>query len=314
MGGTPATLIARWPSADPRSATNILARSITSGSKGGVSQGRRAVQIRSLRLPASETNGKEGRNMYIVRALDGTTEKVDVVVEDPSAVGNKDRKGKGKAKQEDGDEVMFMEAETQKPSNEHTHGRWTFSSIAQPSGSSASSSAFPGPAALFDTFVQRTLFAQPLPGSAPAPSGTPASGFWQPRAAAVTIEGFAFTIGGNTADATGDWEVKVGSVLIKGGTSAGTAKGCIIEVSYLPVPYLPANSTYVKDFLLSLFPPIAVRNGEIEIIEVDEDAFQEAGLLDTPDKAKGEEEGEWEWRDKHTSLTYVTQFKKEGIL
>ncbi|GAA5892048.1 hypothetical protein JCM6882_005677 [Rhodosporidiobolus microsporus] len=312
MGGSPATLIARWPSANPQSAVPLVARSITSRS--GISNGRRAVQIRSLRLPASESTGKEGRNMYILRSLDGTSERVDVVVEDPAAGGKKDRKGKGKAKQEDEDEVMIVDAGADQQAEDLSHGRWTFSSVGLPPSASSTSSSTPSPAALFDTFVQRTLFAQPQPGSLPGQTGGPGGGFWQPRAAAVTIEGFEFTVGGNGTSLTGDWAVKVGSVLIKGGTSAGTAKGCIVEVSYLPVPYLPAQSTYVKDFLLSLFPPVAVRNGEIEIVEIGEETFQEAGLLEPPDKQKGEEEGEWEWRDKHTSLTYIHQFKKEGLL
>ncbi|BGP12515.1 hypothetical protein JCM10213_007641 [Rhodosporidiobolus nylandii] len=308
MGGSPATLIARWPSANPQSAIPLLGRALTANpSRPGISSGRRAVQIRCLRLPASEQNGKEGRNLYIIRALDGASEKVSIVVEDPAREGTaRDRKGKGKAAQQDGeDELMIVEPEGA-AGTDYAHGRWTFSSVALPPGAAAS----PGPASVFDTFIQRTLFSAPPPG---APSGQVGSGFWQPRAAALAIEGFNFSVGG-VAAAPGDWDVKIGSVLVKGGTASGTTKGVVIEVTYLPVPYLPAGSPYVKDFLLSLFPPAAVRNGEIEILEVGEEVFQGAGLLDQPDREKGEEEGEWGWQEKHSAFTYIHQFKKEGII
>ncbi|GAA5975843.1 hypothetical protein JCM21900_001489, partial [Sporobolomyces salmonicolor] len=85
-------------------------------------------------------------------------------------------------------------------------------------------------------------------------------------------------------------------------------------VSYLPVPYLPASSTYVKDFLLALFPAAAVRNREIEVLDVKEEDLVEAGVLEPRNKDKGEEEGEWEWRERHSLFSYVQQFKKEGLL
>ncbi|GAA6032047.1 hypothetical protein JCM8097_003403 [Rhodosporidiobolus ruineniae] len=313
MTGSPTTLLARWPSANPSSAIPLLARALTNNTHHpSINHGRRAVQIRSLRLPASDTAGKDGRNMYIVRTLEGTTEDVALVVEDPSARGKgRDRKGKGKAKQEeDDDEVMIVEDTAPSSDYAHAHGQWTFSTLALPPGSSPPSSSG-AVASIFDTFIQRALFAPPQPG---APPGQQAGGgFWQPRNAAVSIEGFSFSVGA-AAGATSDWTVKVGSVLLKGGASAGQSKGCIIEVTYLPVPYLPANSTYVKDFLLSLFPAPAVRNGEIEVITLGEDTLEEAGLLDPRDPEKGEEEGEWEWQEKHSTFAYVHQFKKEGIL
>ncbi|GAA5861177.1 hypothetical protein JCM8547_008509 [Rhodosporidiobolus lusitaniae] len=304
MGGSPATLLARWSSANTASAIPILGRALTV-SRPGVSLGRRYVQIRSLRLPASEVNGKDGRNLYIVRSGDvGNPERVALVVEDPAARRKVDRKGKGKAAQDgDDDEVIIVE---QVGGDDYAHGRWTYSSIGLPSNCSYSS----GASALFDTFIQRALFAPPQPG---APPGQAGGGFWQPRGAAVSLEGFGFSVGA-VGGAPADWSIKLGSVNIKGGTSAGTTKGIFIEVTYLPVPYLPVGSTFVKDFLLSLFPPTAVRNGEIEIINPDEELFFESGLLSPPYAREGEEKGEWEWEEKHSTLTYVNQFKKEGLI
>lgn len=320
--GSPSTLLARWPSANPASAIPVLGRALTS-SRPGISTGRRAVQIRPFRLPASEANGREGRNMFVVREMDGATEKVDVFVEDPTAptAGDRDRKGKGKAaaQEDDGDEVMVAEVEASaNTAGSVTHSRWTHCSVGLPPSASSAGASGAGVGALFDTFIQRALFAPPGPGGQPAQRDTPA---WQPRAQAVSLEGYTFVVGAASPGAGGgDWEVKVSSVGLKGGTASGTTRGCIIEVrslsrsydigntdrrsalqvAYLPVPYLPADSTFVKDFLLSLFPPAAVKNGEIEVVDIKEDAFIDAGLLDPP--ADASEEGEWEWRAKHTSF------------
>ncbi|GAA6006695.1 hypothetical protein JCM10207_005024 [Rhodosporidiobolus poonsookiae] len=298
----PPTLLARWPSSNPQSAIPLLARSL-SVSRGATQQGRRAVQIRTLRLPAHEQQGQQGRNLFMVRTLDGATERVDVLVQDPAAPPRSSfsTKGKGKAtQQDDDDDLMIMnDAQEQKQESSDGHSRWTFASIgALPSLPSATNNGH-----LFDTFIQRALFLPPPPG---APPGQLGGGFWQPRAAAVSIEGFVFSVG--------DWEVKIGSVLIKGGTASGTTKGCLVEATYLPVPYLPSTSTFVRDFLLSLFPAAAVQNGEIELVDVGEEDLFEAGMLDRPDPAKGGNEGEWEWREKHSTYAYVHQFKKEGLL
>lgn len=72
------------------------------------------------------------------------------------------------------------------------------------------------------------------------------------------------------------------------------------------MPYLPTGSTFARDFVLSLFPDAAVRNGEIELVEPSETDFAEAGMLDPPDADKGEEVGEWEWQGKHTLFACVT--------
>ncbi|BGP36483.1 hypothetical protein JCM10450v2_000383 [Rhodotorula kratochvilovae] len=307
MPGTPSTLIARWPSANPAAAIPVLGRALTT-SRPGVSTGRRAVQIRPFRLPASEANGKDGRNMYVVRELDGAGEKVDVFVEDPGAPlrSAHDRKGKGRAVDADDDEVMVLEGGSDGAASAPGHSRWTHCTVGLPAGTSTA--AAPGAGALFDTFIQRALFAPPAPGGQPAQRDTSA---WQPRAQAVSLEGFAFVVGGTAPGTGGDWEVKVSSVGLKGGTASGTTRGCVIEVTYLPVPYLPANSTLVKDFLLSLFPPAAVKNGEIEVLDLREELFIGAGLLDPPERE--DEAGEWEWRAKHSTFAYVHQFKKEGL-
>ncbi|GAA5969097.1 hypothetical protein JCM11641_007466 [Rhodosporidiobolus odoratus] len=313
MGGSPTTIIARWLPANPQTALNLFCRSLTSStSRPATSRGRYAIQVRTLRLPASEQNGTEGRNMYIVRNMTEDGENVSVLVEDPAAAPRVRRldKGKGKAKMEEGDELMALEAlASGHEEDEYAHGRWTFSTIALPPGT-CSSSTTPGASAIFDTFIQRTLFTPPPPDAPPGQSG---GGFWQPRAASVSIEGHAFSVGVATGVA-GDWTIKVGNVLVKGGTASGTVRGCVVEMTYLPVPYLPCSSTHVKDFLFSLFPPAAMQNGEVEILQVGEELFQDAGLLDPPDADEGEEEGEWEWQDKHSILAYVHQFKKEGLI
>lgn len=78
------------------------------------------------------------------------------------------------------------------------------------------------------------------------------------------------------------------------------------QVTYLPVPYLPSGSTFVKDFLLSLFPPAAVQNGEIEILTVPEEALIDAGLVAAKgERDDGEEEGEWEWKEGHSTFACV---------
>ncbi|KWU46883.1 hypothetical protein RHOSPDRAFT_31704 [Rhodotorula sp. JG-1b] len=324
MTGQSATVIARWPLANPQSAIPLLGRALTV-SRPGTSLGRRAVQIKPYRMPASHE--KQGRNMYVVREHDGAHDNLAVLVEDPNApllAQLRDHanggKGKGKATQDsddDDDDILFVDPGEDKKHTPDQHSRWTYCSIAQPLDAPGGDSA--SAASLFDSFIQRALFPPPQPGGAAAGGGAHTSAssaansrrdangngnaqYWQPRAQVVSIEGFVFALtsgggaGGNTAGVSPDWIVKVGSA------------------TYLPVPYLPSGSTFARDFVLSLFPAAAVRNGEIELVEPSETDFFEAGMLDLPDPAKGEEEGEWEWQGKHTFYTYVHQFKKEGIL
>ncbi|TKA53114.1 hypothetical protein B0A53_03994 [Rhodotorula sp. CCFEE 5036] len=326
MTGQPATVIARWPLANPQSAIPLLGRALTV-SRPGTSLGRRAVQIKPYRMPAS-SHDKQGRNMYVVREHDGANDKVAVLVEDPNApplVAIAKGKGKGKARThdslQDDDDILFVDPEEDKKHSPDQHSRWTYCSIAQPLDAPAGDSA--SAAALLDSFIQRALFPPPQPGGGTAPGAGNQSAssaaansrrdggangataqYWQPRAQVVSIEGFVFALtggggsggGGNTAGVSPDWIVKVGSA------------------TYLPVPYLPAGSTFARDFVLSLFPAAAVRNGEIELVEPTETDFFEAGMLDLADPERGEEEGEWEWQGKHTFYTYVHQFKKEGLL
>ncbi|GAA5971737.1 hypothetical protein JCM8115_004224 [Rhodotorula mucilaginosa] len=341
MTGQSATVIARWPLANPQSAIPLLGRALTV-SRPGTSLGRRAVQIKPYRMPAS-SHDKQGRNMYVVREHDGANDKVAVLVEDPNAPPLVAiAKGKGKARThdslQDDDDILFVDPEEEKKKHSpDQHSRWTYCSIAQPLDAPAGDSA--SAASLFDSFIQRALFPPPQPGGGAAPGAGNQSAssaaansrrdggangataqYWQPRAQVVSIEGFVFALtggggGGNTtAGVSPDWIVKVGSVGLKGGSASGMAKGCIIEATYLPVPYLPAGSTFARDFVLSLFPAAAVRNGEIELVEPTETDFFEAGMLDLADPERGEEEGEWEWQGKHTFYTYVHQFKKEGLL
>ncbi|GAA5981305.1 hypothetical protein JCM10908_004060 [Rhodotorula pacifica] len=348
MTGQPATVIARWPSANPQSAIPLLGRALTV-SRPGTSLGRRAIQIKPFRMPG--TANTQGRNMYVVREHDGANDKVAVFVEDPNAPLASERsqskdKGKGKAKaqedddddDDDDDDVLFVDPDEKKQDltadQGPQHSRWTYCSIAQPLNAPGGDTA--SAASLFETFIQRALFPPPTPGGGAggAQSGNSANSregsnanaqYWQPRAQVISIEGFVFALssgagggsaggGGNQAGVSPDWIIKVGSVGLKGGSASGLTKGCVIEATYLPVPYLPAGSTFARDFVLSLFPSAAVRNGEIELVEPSETDFFEAGMLDLPDPDKGEELGEWEWQGKHTLFTYVHQFKKEGIL
>ncbi|GAA5896608.1 hypothetical protein JCM5296_004188 [Sporobolomyces johnsonii] len=301
----PNTLIARWPTVNPQSALPLLARTINANLQ-GTSLGRRALHIRPLRLPAPKgAPHEQGRNLYVLRSLEGTHEHLAVVVEDPAAP----LRGQSTHRDDD-DDLLFTDDDDQQP-----HTRWTYSAIASPPSSSASSPQ--NPSALFDSFIQRVLIGAAPPSSTnPLGSGPPSQPFWHPRPTAIFVESGAFAVSANPVTSPGshDWLIKVGSVTVKGGTSSGTTRGCIIEVSYLPVPYLPASSTYVKDFLLALFPAAAVRNGEIEVLDVKEEDLVEAGVLEQPDKDKGEEEGEWEWRERHSLFSYVQQFKKEGLL
>ena len=245
---SPSTLLARWPSANPSTAIPVLGRALTN-SRPGLSTGRRAVQIRPFRLPASDANGREGRGMYVVRHLDGTSDSVDVFVEDPGAPGARARaEGKGKGRADEGeDEVMDGE------DGGVGHTRWTHCAVGLPPGTapSSSSSAPGGPSstgagALFDTFIQRALFAPPAPGGQPAPARDPAA--WQPRAQAVSLEGYTFVVGagGGTPGAGVDWEVKVSSVGLKGGSASGTTRGCFIEVRLSSLLLLSASASRAR--------------------------------------------------------------------
>ncbi|POY71163.1 hypothetical protein BMF94_5473 [Rhodotorula taiwanensis] len=350
MTGQPATIVARWPSANPLSAIPLLGRALTV-SRPGTSLGRRAVQIKPYRLPAGGREVPQGRNMYVVREHDGNADRVAVFVEDPNAPTRPPGKGKSTAHKQDDDDddddILFVDQDARE--REKGHPRWTYCSIVQPPlSTSGDGDSAPAAAALFDTFIQRALFAPPQPGGGQSTSnsreGAAAAGrsstpqqqqqqqqqagsgphqHWQPRAQVISIEGFVFALAssaGATAGATGsgatapDWIIRVGSVGLKGGAASGVTKGCILEATYVPVPYLPTGSTFARDFVLSLFPDAAVRNGEIELVEPSETDFAEAGMLDPPDADKGEEVGEWEWQGKHTLFAYVHQFKKEGIL
>jgi hypothetical protein len=263
MTGQPATVIARWPLANPQSAIPLLGRALTV-SRPGTSLGRRAVQIKPYRMPAS-SHDKQGRNMYVVREHDGANDKVAVLVEDPNApplVAIAKGKGKGKARThdslQDDDDILFVDPEEDKKHSPDQHSRWTYCSIAQPLDAPAGDSA--SAAALLDSFIQRALFPPPQPGGGTAPGAGNQSAssaaansrrdggangataqYWQPRAQVVSIEGFVFALtggggsggGGNTAGVSPDWIVKVGSVGLKGGSASGMAKGCIIEASLL---------------------------------------------------------------------------------
>ncbi|ORY39258.1 hypothetical protein BCR35DRAFT_336546 [Leucosporidium creatinivorum] len=207
-----------------------------------------------------------------------------VFVEDTSApsraVKLQEAKGKGKQKEEDTTEM-------------EGHSRWTFCTL----GVATLAAPLATP---FDAFLQRVL----LGGNQQAINANN-PGQWIPRSTAISLEGFIFHIGG-------DWEVKLGSVMVKGGSAGGSSKGVLIEATYLPVPHLPPSSPFIRNFMTTLFPPQAIANGEVEWIQPDFEGMYEAGINQRP--AEGEQEGEWEWTEKHSAWTYVQLFKKESLL
>lgn len=87
----------------------------------------------------------------------------------------------------------------------------------------------------FDAFLQRVLLT-PQGQSGQAGSSTASvEGQWTPRTTAVSLEGFVFHVGADRAagSGVGDWQVKVASVVVKGGAASGTMRGVIVEVSQL---------------------------------------------------------------------------------
>ncbi|GAA5844474.1 hypothetical protein JCM3766R1_007136 [Sporobolomyces carnicolor] len=308
----PATVIARWNTPNPQTTVPILARSL-SNNLSATSTGRFIVHIRTLRLPPppqGTAKGKskpkiEGRNMYIMRKLEGEVEETAILVEDP----NRPRRpapapDKGKAKAQDQD------------ASEDTggHYRWTYSTVAPPRSSSASIA----PSSSIDSFIGRVLVAPPAPSSA---SNSQTSPPWQTRPTTLSLEGATFSVSTNPVSnpTNTDWLVKVAVVNVKGGTANGTTRGCIVQATYLPVPYLPPSSPLIRNFLHSLFPAQAVQNGEVTFVGTDEDELVSAGILDplrpsSENEADLEQEGEWEWNDKHSLFSYIQQFKREGLL
>lgn len=289
--------------------------------------------------------------MYVVRAL-STAEQLVVFVEDPVKEGRSGEvggKGKGKATEDDEEMQIIDHSVAQPPTaadaagsaptssssstlptpTPPTHSRWSHLTL----GSTSSGSAV----APFDAFLQRVL----LGGSAAA--NNPTAGAWVPRATAVSLEGWVFSVGG-APGTVGDWEIRVDAVNLKGGASSGASRGLVVEVScprtfptrmyapltatsrrpvspalqatYLAVPHLPPSSTFVSDFLLSLFPTQAVAAGEVELVSVPEASFVEAGLLPAAVADEGADDAarEWEWTDKHSCFAYVQAFRKEGLL
>ncbi|KAK4703152.1 hypothetical protein P7C70_g3065, partial [Phenoliferia sp. Uapishka_3] len=299
---SPTTILARWPTANSQTAIALLVRRLTGNGVNGTNSSRRAIQIRPFRLPNGSNNSgkltgekrKEGgRNLFVVRAL-SEREHMAVFVEDPTAPSRSAWKGK---------EKMAIDGEAPGETIfEHTkppHTRWSCCTL----GGATQSSPL---ATLFDAFLQRVLL-----GGGPS-SNSPNVGAWIPRSTAVSIEGWSCLFGA-TGGTAGDWEIKVGQVSIKGGAAGGTTRGILIEATYLPVPYLPVGSTFVKDYVTTLLPPQAITAGEISWTSLDDERCFEAGLLEAPDPETGYYK-EWEWTESHSALAYVQMFQKEGLL
>lgn len=85
-----------------------------------------------------------------------------------------------------------------------------------------------------------------------------------------------------------------------------------LQATYLPVPSLPADSKFVKEFLLSLLPAQAVAAGEITWLSLDNETALEAGLENK--SAMDDDGGREVWSEMHSALTYVKSFKLEGML
>ncbi|GAA6007321.1 hypothetical protein JCM11491_003088 [Sporobolomyces phaffii] len=303
----PATVIARWNTPNPQTTVPILARSLSTNLS-ATSTGRFIVHIRTLRLappPPTTAKGKnkvklEGRNMYILRKLEAEREQTAILVEDPNRPPRPiPRHGKAKA----------VDQDAHPDASEHF--RWTYSTVSPPHFSSAPASA-PSP---IDSFIGRVLVAPPAQSAAASSQSQQQT--WQTRPTTLSLEGATFSISSNPVShpTNTDWRVKVAVVNVKGGTASGTSRGCVVEATYLPIPYLPPSSPLIRNFLHSLFPAQAVQNGEISFLEARQDDFVQAGILDSSEGDEGgDERGEWEWQDPHSLFSYIQQFKKEGLL
>lgn len=144
--------------------------------------------------------------MYVLRSL-SSAEMMIVFVEDGKASTRKQREqqrlqqGKVAAAGGEGDEEDEQDG----------HARWTVCTL----GVAPLANPLATP---FDAFLQRVLIGgnqQPVNSSNPPQ--------WSPRSTAVSLEGFIFHI-------AGDWEIKVGSVMVKGGSAGSTSRGVLIEV------------------------------------------------------------------------------------
>ncbi|GAA5822805.1 hypothetical protein JCM10212_001750, partial [Sporobolomyces blumeae] len=323
----PSTVIARWATPNPHASLPVLARSLSTN-RSATSSGRYLVHLRTLRLsapppplPPATTNSKlrtvergEGRTMYILRTLDGATEGTAIVVHDPSApLRLLDNKGKRRALDlDDNDDNVDLAGSSSKVTRVG-HCRWTYTDVASPHFSTTASSS-----SSIDSFIGRVLVAPPssnAPGSvsSSSSSATTTTGggqaypsLWQARPTALSLEGGSFVISSDPVGApnNADWLVKVAVVNVKGGTAGGTTRGCIVQATYLPMPYLPASSPLVREFLLSIFPPASIQNNEVSFIEFDAAEFAQAGILELGggnDDTMDEEA--WEWTDQHSLFT-----------
>lgn len=217
---SPATAIARWPTANAQTAMQLIVRRL-----GGVTTQRRAVQLRPFRLPAtagpttgagvSGAGGKKkdagGRNPIVVRAL-MAQEHMTVFVEDPSAPLRRDGK-----RRETVTEGMEVEGDGGAEGKPPPHTWWSCCTV----GGATQASPLATP---FDAFLQRVLL-----GGGPA-NNSGSVGAWIPRSTAIAVEGFVVSCGG-PGGAMGDWEVRVAQVSIKGGAAGGAVKGVLVEVS-----------------------------------------------------------------------------------
>lgn len=217
-GCSPRTVICRWNSGTAQTGLPAIARALT-GNLSAAGAGRRALQIRPFKLPpapqaeAGAQVEQQGRNLFVVRSLSLTEQQI-IFVHDPAAPLRND---KGKQKQEDPQLDQPIQVDEPESSAPRTHSRWSYISLG------ATNPALT--AAPFDAFLQRVL----LGGAAAA--NNPTAGSWVPRATAVSIDSYVFLIGAQPGG-VGDWEIRVGPVQLKGGSSSGATRGLVIEVSH----------------------------------------------------------------------------------
>ncbi|KAK4055258.1 hypothetical protein OIV83_000540 [Microbotryomycetes sp. JL201] len=326
---TPSTIVCRWQSATAQSAIPLLARTITTSLQGQPT-GRVQMQWRPMRMPPSLPNqqpspvapvppGKElGRNMYVLRSS-ARPDSAIVFIQDPNAPTRRQRAATSAdpAAATTANGTVAARASTTKHDRDDpalSHSRWTFAAFGSDPFASASEGASSGASANtginpFDVLLQRVLLQQT--GNAVAAANSHGPG-WVARATAVSLDGFTFSIG--SQGGTGDWEVKVFGVTTKGAAAGSLSKGIIVEVKYLGTPYLPPQSSFVRNFAASLFPPQALTGRDIEFVAPDHEGLFEAGITTMPDEANGEEPGEYEWTEAHSAWTSLQLLKREGLL
>lgn len=100
-----------------------------------------------------------------------------------------------------------------------------------------------------------------LPGPLGSAAGTPGPGSWVPRGAQVLLDGLSFHLRLRNLQARGSALSAVGEhdecILSVGNVIVGSDRivGGMVEIQYVPVSQLPADSSLLGSLLLALLPP-----------------------------------------------------------